>query len=88
MTLKHQMNNILLRKYIFFFLDLLNMSGSIVILLIIVLSATITDGRSLNNPDQLIPSFHSSVIADNKDLASSSVNGQNRLLRIIEYIIK
>ncbi len=63
------------------------MSVSIFLLLIIAFSATIMDGRSLNNPDQLIPSFLS-VINDDSDLTSSSTNGQSRLLHIMEHIIK
>jgi len=64
------------------------MSVSIFILLIIISSAIITAGRLLNNPDQLIPSFLLPVIVDNRDLISSSFNGQNQLLQIMEHIIK
>lgn len=46
------------------------------------------NGRSSRNSDQLMPLFFPSVIDENGNLASSLLNNQNRLLFIIEHIMK
>jgi hypothetical protein len=46
------------------------------------------NGRSMRNSDQLMPVLFSSVIDGDGNLASSVMNSQNRLLFVIERIMK
>jgi len=63
------------------------MQSSTKILLLISSLVVITYGRTLNSPDQLMPLIFSSVNADQNGIIPSS-NGQNRLIVVIEQIIK
>ncbi len=57
------------------------------ILLVISSLVVITYGRTLNSPDQLMPLIFSSVNTDENGIIPSS-NGKNRLIVVIEQIIK
>lgn len=57
------------------------------ILLVISSLVVITYGRTLNSPDQLMPLIFSSVNTDENSIIPSS-NGKNRLIVVIEQIIK
>jgi len=63
------------------------MPSSTMILLIISSFVMITYGRTVNSPDQLMPLIFSSVNAYENGIIPSS-NGQNRLIVVIEQIIK
>ena len=64
------------------------MFAPIYILIFITSSIMTTDGRSLRTSDQLMPVLFSSVLDEDGNLGSSLMNGQNRLLYIIERIMK
>jgi hypothetical protein len=63
------------------------MLSSTILFLIISSFVIITYGRTVNTPDQLMPFIFSSVNTDENGLLPTS-NGQNRLIVVIEQIIK
>ena len=64
------------------------MSVLIYILLLLTPSFISIDGRLIRSSDQIMPFLFSSMMSDDGTIPSSSLNGQNRLLLIIEQIIK
>ena len=63
------------------------MPSSTMIFLLVASFVMITYGRTLNSPDQLMPWIFSSVGSDESGMVPSS-SGQNRLIHVIEQIIK
>lgn len=63
------------------------MSSSTILLLLISSCVMITYGRTLNSPDQLMPLLFSSVNGDENGIIPPPT-GQNRLIVVIEQIIK
>ncbi len=55
--------------------------------LIISSFVMIAHGRTLNSPDQLMPLLFASVNADDNGMTLPA-NGHNRLIVVIEHIIK
>lgn len=70
------------------FSDLWTMFVLIYILLLLTPSFLSLDGRSIRHSDQIMPLLFSSMMAEDGNTSSPSLNGQNRLLLIIEQIIK
>ncbi len=68
-------------------LDRLTMPSSTIFFLLIASFMMTTYGRTLTGPDQLMPLLFSSANTDENNIIPSS-NGQNRLIHVVEQIIK
>lgn len=77
----------LVLKYTFFDLDSLIMPSSTTVLFILSSLLMMTAARTLSSPDQFMPFLFSSVNSDDNGMLPPA-NGQNRLIVVVEQIIK